>query len=170
MRKLQREDGKIPHEISQGANFVDWFKGYPYPYASADATPLYIIAVNDYVVESGDAAFAKEKWQSLQRAYAFLKSTYDERGLPQNFGFGHGWVEGGPLLPVKTEFYQSGLGAEALRALSNLPRVTGQEEISKTLEKDFEKQRSLVNTTSWIAAQTPLPFSPYTNTKKLHHP
>ncbi len=82
--KFQREDGKIPHEISQGANFVDWFKGYPYPYASADATPLYIIAVNDYVVESGDAAFAKEKWQSLQKAYAFLKSTYDERGLPQN--------------------------------------------------------------------------------------
>src|SRR6266853_5791628 len=118
--KFQREDGKIPHEISQGANFVDWFKGYPYPYASADATPLYIIAVNDYVVESGDAAFAKEKWESLQKAYAFLKSTYDERGLPQNFGVGHGWVEGGPLLPVKTEFYQSGLGAEALRALSNL--------------------------------------------------
>ena len=25
--KFQREDGKIPHEISQGANFVDWFKG-----------------------------------------------------------------------------------------------------------------------------------------------
>src|SRR5882762_1042826 len=38
--KYQREDGKIPHEISQGANFVDWFKGYPYPYAFADATPL----------------------------------------------------------------------------------------------------------------------------------
>jgi glycogen debranching enzyme len=47
--KYQREDGKIPHEISQGASFVNWFKDYPYPYASADATPLYIIAVNDYV-------------------------------------------------------------------------------------------------------------------------
>src|SRR6267378_6157757 len=115
--KFQREDGKIPHEISQGANFVDWFKGYPYPYASADATPLYIIAANDYVVESGDTAFAKEKWESLQKAYAFLKSTYDVRRLPQNVGVGHGWVEGGPLLPVKTEFYQCGLGAEALRAL-----------------------------------------------------
>src|SRR5467141_358635 len=44
--KYQREDGKIPHEISQGANFVQWFKDYPYPYASADATPLYIIAMN----------------------------------------------------------------------------------------------------------------------------
>src|SRR6266481_2223831 len=168
--KYQREDGKIPHEISQGANFVDWFKGYPYPYASADATPLYIIAVNDYVVESGDAAFAKEKWESLQKAYAFLKSTYDERGLPQNFGVGHGWVEGGPLLPVKTEFYQSGLGAEALRALSNLARVTGQEEISKTLEKDFEKQHSLVNASFWIADKKRFAFALDKNDKKLDEP
>src|SRR5437588_12526598 len=29
--KFQREDGKIPHEISQGANFVDWFRDYPIP-------------------------------------------------------------------------------------------------------------------------------------------
>src|SRR2546429_6264573 len=114
-------------------------------YASADATPLYIISVNDYVVKSGDAAFAKEKWESLRKAYEFLKSTYDARGLPQNLGIGHGWVEGGPLLPVKTEYYQSGLGAEALRALANLAQVTGQEEMSKALEKDFEKQRALVN-------------------------
>src|SRR5713101_8432589 len=168
--KYQREDGKIPHEISQGANFVDWFKGYPYPYASADATPLYIIAVNDYVVESGDTAFAKEKWESLQKAYAFLKSTYDEQGFAKNFGVGHGWVEGGPLLPVKTEFYQSGLGAEALRALSNLARVTGQEEMSKTLEKDFEKQRSLVNESFWIADKKRFAFALDKNDKKVDEP
>jgi glycogen debranching enzyme len=168
--KFQREDGKIPHEISQGANFVDWFKGYPYPYASADATPLYIIAVNDYVVESGDAAFAKEQWERLQKAYAFLKSTYDERGLPQNFGFGHGWVEGGPLLPVKTEFYQSGLGAEALRALSNLAQVTGHEEMSKTLEKDFEKQRALVKESFWIAEKKRFAFALDKNNNKVDEP
>lgn len=96
--KYQREDGKIPHEIAQGANFVNWFKDYPYAYASADATPLYIITMNDYVIESGDTAFAQVKWGSLWKAYQFLRSTYDTQGLPQNFGFGHGWVEGGPLL------------------------------------------------------------------------
>jgi glycogen debranching enzyme len=168
--KFQREDGKIPHEISQGATFVDWFKGYPYPYASADATPLYIIAVNDYVVESGDAAFAKEQWERLQKAYAFLKSTYDERGLPQNFGVGHGWVEGGPLLPVKTEFYQSGLGAEALRALSNLAQVTGHEEMSKALEKDFEKQRALVKESFWIADKKRFAFALDKNSKQVDEP
>ena len=116
LNKYQRADGKVPHEISQGANFVPWFTDYPYPYASADATPLYIIAMNDYVVASGDVAFAQQKWDSLWKAYQFLLSTYDAQGLPQNFGIGHGWVEGGPLLPVHTELYQSALGAEALRA------------------------------------------------------
>ena len=157
--KFQREDGKIPHEISQGANFVDWFKGYPYPYASADATPLYIIAANDYVTSSGDAAFAKEQWERLWKAYQFLKSTYDARGLPQNQGVGHGWVEGGPLLPVKTEFYQSGLGAEALRALANLAHAAGRENAAEALQKEFEKQKPLVNDSFWIADKKRLAFA-----------
>src|SRR5882762_4734180 len=157
--KYQREDGKIPHEISQGANFVDWFKGYPYPYASADATPLYIIAMNDYVMQSGDTAFAKEKWKSLWKAYEFLRSTYDEQGFPKNAGIGHGWVEGGPLLPVKTELYQTGLGIESLRALANLAHLTGQEEASKTLSQTFDKQKPLMNAAFWIAEKKRFAFA-----------
>ena len=157
--KFQREDGKIPHEISQGANFVDWFKGYPYPYASADATPLYIIAMNDYVMESGDTAFAKEKWDRLWKAYEFMRSTYDEHGFPKNLGVGHGWVEGGPLLPVKTELYQTGLGIEALRALSNLAHLTGKEDASKDLAKNFGQQRPLMNETFWLADKKRFAFA-----------
>src|SRR5579864_302514 len=157
--KFQREDGKIPHEISQGANFVDWFKGYPYPYASADATPLYIIAMNDYVTASGDTAFAKEKWDSLWKAYEFLRSTYDEHGFAKNAGVGHGWVEGGPLLPVKTELYQTGLGIEALRALSNLAHLTGKEDASKELAKSFAQQKPLMNDTFWLADKKRFAFA-----------
>ncbi|HEX8879798.1 MAG TPA: hypothetical protein VF749_07205, partial [Candidatus Acidoferrum sp.] len=157
--KFQRDDGKIPHEISQGAPFVDWFKGYPYPYASADATPLYIIAMNHYVVESGDTAFAKEKWDSLWKAYEFLRSTYDEHGFAKNLGVGHGWVEGGPLLPVKTELYQTGLGIEALGALSNLAHLAGKEESSGELEKTFAEQRSLANETFWLADKKRFAFA-----------
>ena len=157
--KFQREDGKIPHEISQGANFVDWFKGYPYPYASADATPLYLIAMNDYVVQSGDVAFAKEKWDSLWKAYEFLRSTYDEHGFAQNFNVGHGWVEGGPLLPVKTELYQTGLGIEALRALANLAHLTGKEDASKELEETFQQQKPLMNETFWLADKKRFAFA-----------
>ena len=168
--KFQREDGKIPHEISQGASFVDWFKAYPYPYASADATPLYIIAADDYVTSSGDAAFAKDKWDSLWKGYQFLKSTYDAQGLPQNLGVGHGWVEGGPLLPVKTEFYQSGLGADALRALSRLARFAGRDDVAANLEKEFEKQRALVNEKFWIADKKRFAFALDRNDKPVDEP
>jgi glycogen debranching enzyme len=157
--KYQREDGKLPHEIAQGASFVNWFKDYPYPYASADATPLYIIAMNDYVMQSGDTAFAKEKWESLWKAHEFLRSTYDEHGFAKNLGVGHGWVEGGPLLPVKTELYQTGLGIEALRALANLAHLTGKEDVGKDLEKNYTQQKGLVNETFWIADKKRFAFA-----------
>jgi glycogen debranching enzyme len=170
LSKYQRADGKVPHEISQGASFVPWFTDYPYPYASADATPLYIITMNDYVVSSGDVAFAQQKWDSLWKAYQFLISTYDAQGLPQNFGIGHGWVEGGPLLPVHTELYQSALGAEALRALSNLAHLTGKEDVSKKLGEDFSRQQPLVNKSFWSAEKKRFAFALDTQNQQVDEP
>jgi glycogen debranching enzyme len=157
--KFQRDDGKIPHEISQGASFVDWFKDYPYGYASADATPLYIIATNDYVSRSGDLDFARQKWNTLWKAYQFMRSTYDAQNFPQNFGFGHGWVEGGPLLPVKTEFYQSGLGLEALRALASLAKLAGKDDVSKDLQAAFDRQKPAFNQTFWSLEKKAFAFA-----------
>jgi GH15 family glucan-1,4-alpha-glucosidase len=168
--KYQREDGKMPHEIAQGASFVPWFKDFPYGYASADATPLYIIAMNDYVTESGDVAFAKEKWDSVWKAYQFLRSTYDEQGFPKNFGVGHGWVEGGPLLPIKTEFYQSGLGAEALRALSNLARLTGKDAVATELTQAFQKQVAKLNGAFWLADKQRFAFALGADGKPVDEP
>jgi glycogen debranching enzyme len=147
--KYQREDGKVPHEISQSASLVPWFKDYPYAYVSADATPLFIIAMNDYAAQSGDVDFVRGKWDEVWRAYQFLRSTYDPQGLAQNAGVGHGWVEGGPLLPVKNEFYQAGLSVEALRALSNLAQLLGKEDVSKQLGADFDHGRTALDQAFW---------------------
>jgi len=147
--KFQRDDGKVPHEISQSASLVPWFKDYPYPYVSADATPLFIIAMNDYAVQSGDLAFARDKWDNVWRAYQFLRSTYDAQGFAQNIGIGHGWVEGGPLLPVKNEYYQAGLGVAALRALSNLAQLLGKEDVSKQLAAEFDRANSALDQAYW---------------------
>ena len=170
LSKVQRADGKIPHEIAQGASLVPWFTDYPYAWASADATPLYLITMNDYVTMSGDVAFAKEKWPSIEKAYAFLRSTYDANGLPQNFGVGHGWVEGGPLLPVKTELYQSGLGLEALRALSDLAKFAGDESQSKELAATFDKQKYFLNQTFWIPETKHFAFALDKDNKKIDEP
>jgi glycogen debranching enzyme len=157
--KYQRADGKVPHEISQSASLVHWFKDYPYPYVSADATPLLIIAMNDYAVQSGDLDFAREKWDNVWRAYQFLRSTYDAQGFAQNFGVGHGWVEGGPLLPVKSEYYQAGLAVEALRALSNLARLLGKEDISKQLMSEFEHGKAALDEAFWSPEKKSLAFA-----------
>jgi glycogen debranching enzyme len=165
--KFQREDGKVPHEISQSASLVPWFKDFPYPWASADATPLFIIAVNDYAVQSGDTSFVGEKWDNLWRAYQFLRSTYDSHGLAQNIGVGHGWVEGGPLLPVKNEYYQAGLGVEALHALSNLARLAGKDDVSKQVAAEFEKSRTLLDRAFWSPEAKSYAFALNQNNQRI---
>ena len=149
LAKYQRADGKIPHEIPQSAGLVDWFDEYPYGYAAADATPLFLIAASDYVQHSGDIAFAREKWDNIRRAYQFLNSTLDADGFAQNAGVGHGWVEGGPLVPVRTEIYQASLGIEALRAMGSLARRIGKTENLAEFEQAFERQRSRLNERFW---------------------
>ena len=168
--KYQRGDGKVPHEIAQGASFVPWFKDFPYPYASADATPLFIIAMNDYVSQSGDVGFARDKWDNIWRAYQFLRSTYDAEGFAQNAGVGHGWVEGGPLLPVKNEFYQSGLGVEALEALASLAGVIGKEDVKKDSTAEFEKQKPALDKTFWSPQSKAYAFALDKNNKQVEEP
>lgn len=157
--KFQRDDGKIPHEISQSAGLVDWFKDFPFAYASADATPLYIIAMNDYLLHTGDTAFINEKWPSIVKAYQFLKFTWNSQGFPKNSGIGTGWVEGGPLVPVQTELYQSGLGVEALGALANLARATGQQSPDADLDQLFTQHKSQLNDAFWLADKNRFAFA-----------
>jgi glycogen debranching enzyme len=168
--KFQREDGKIPHEIAQGASFVDWFKGYPYAYASADATPLYIAALDDYVTSSGDLAFAKANWEHVAKAYEFLRSTYDANGFPKNFGVGHGWIEGGPMLPIESEFYHSGLAVAAIRALAHLSQLTGKEAEAKSLTLEFEKEQKQLNEAFWSPEKKFFAFAVDRENKRVDEP
>lgn len=168
--KFQREDGKIPHEIAQGASFVDWFKGYPYAYASADATPLYIAAVDDYVTSSGDVPFAKANWDHIAKAYEFLRSTYDANGFPKNFGVGHGWIEGGPMLPIESEFYHSGLAVAAIRALAHLSLLTGKGAEVKSLTQEFEKEQKQLNEAFWSPEKKFFAFAVDQENKRVDDP
>ncbi len=168
LSKYQRADGKVPHEIAQSASFTDWFKSTPYAYASADATPLFIIAVNDYVTHSGDLGFAQQKWDNLERAYEFLRSTNDAQGLAQNAGVGTGWIEGGPLYPVRTELYQASLGLEATRSLSHVARLLSKEDLAKELEQTFERQKPLLDKTFWSPENKIYAYALDTNGNRLN--
>ncbi len=148
LAKYQGENGRIPHEVPQTVSLVPWFKLYPYGFASADATPLYIIGTLDYVRTSGDLAFARAKWDSLWRAYQWLRSTYGANGLPMNRGIGHGWIEGGPLLPVSSELYQVGIAIQAQQSLADLAGWLHKPE-AESLSQELPALKSRMETAFW---------------------
>ena len=157
--KFQRADGKIEHEVPQTAQLVPWFTDFKYAYAAADSTPLYILAVSDYVTASGDLAFLNHHWDNLWGAYLFLRSTYNGQGVPRNLEVGHGWIEGGPLLPVETELYQSGLAAASLHALAHLALLAGKPGVQKQLESEFIIQKQKINDLFWSTDKNTLVFA-----------
>lgn len=152
LRKYQRADGKIPHEISQSAAYVRWFTDFPYAWAAADATPLYIVACLDYHEQSGDDEFLKTSWDSIKRAYAHAAATdTDNNGLVENTRFGHGWIEGGDLYPPHEEIYQQGVWFAAANAMSKLANEMNDKNLSREAAAKAERTRLATEKTFWLA-------------------
>ncbi|HEV2802398.1 MAG TPA: GH116 family glycosyl hydrolase [Pyrinomonadaceae bacterium] len=152
LKKFQRADGKIPHEISQSATLIPWFTDYEYPWASADATPLYVIAHADYFRASGDLKFLQANWESILRAYRFSEATdTDSNGLVENTKFGHGWVEGSGLYPAHEEIYMQGLWVAASRDLSELAGVLKDARTAARARTNAERTRAATEQTYWLA-------------------
>jgi len=151
LAKQQRADGKIPHEVSQSAAFVPWFTGYPYAWASADATPLFVIAHAAYWQATGDRAFLDASWPGIIKAYEFSRATdRDGNGLIENTNVGHGWVEGGALYPAHEEIYLQGLWIEAQRGLAALAGVRGDSALAAQTQAGAERTRAVVESTFWL--------------------
>jgi glycogen debranching enzyme len=150
LKKFQRADGKIPHEISQSAALIPWFTDYPYPWASADATPLYVIAHADYWRASGDTSFLKANWESILKAYRFTAATdLDDNHLVENTNFGHGWVEGGGLYPPHEEIYMQGLWVEASRSITELGLVMNDEKLVEEARANADAVSEAIEKTYW---------------------
>jgi hypothetical protein len=128
LRRRQRADGKMMHELSQGASYIRWFEEFPYGYYHADTTPLYLIAVRDYVRASGDTALAKDFWPSMKRAYDYCLSTdEDGDGLMDNTKAGLAAVETGTLRrrDVLTDVFLGAAWTEAAAAAAELASIAG---------------------------------------------
>ncbi len=151
LKKFQRADGKIPHEISQSASLLPWFTEYKYPWDSADATPLYVIAHADYWRASGDRKYLSDNWESILKAYRFTEATdTDANGLVENTKFGHGWVEGGDLYPPHEEIYQQGLWIAASRAVAEMAATLNDDELRSRALAAAERTRVATEKTYWL--------------------
>ena len=147
LRKRQRADGKMMHELSQGAGFIRWFEDYPYGYYHADTTPLYIIAIRDYVKASGDEAFAKDFWPSMRQAYDYCVSTdEDGDGLMDNTKAGLAAVETGTLRSrdVLTDVFLGSVWTEAAAAMGDLAAIADASFVP-TAQAAADKARASLN-------------------------
>jgi hypothetical protein len=147
--KRQRNDGKIMHEFSQSADQVDWAT-LPYFYASADATPLMIVAMNDYLQHGGDVDYVRRNWEKVKLAYEYCRShDADRDGLYDNAGSGHGWIESGPLAENFQEIYLAGVWADALEALSRMARQLGDAQLAAQAENQYQAAKQTIDREYW---------------------
>jgi glycogen debranching enzyme len=131
--RRQSPEGQIMHEWAQTADLVDW-KSLPYPFASSDATPLLLMAANDYMKISGDVSFEQRHWDALAKAWNFeISHDSDGDGIYENIA-GSGWVESWiPSMPHQ-EIYLASLDQQASAAFANIARATGHTQLSQDAE------------------------------------
>ncbi len=152
IRKNQRQDGKIMHELSQAAAFIRWFEDYPYGFYHAETTPYYIVSLSDYLNWSGDLEFIKESWASMKKAYQYMLSTdKDGDGLMENTTAGLAALELGAFLKnTKSDIYLAAISVEAHKAFSELASLLGEKSLSLEAKKTYEKALEAVREKFWV--------------------
>lgn len=151
LEKQQRQDGKIPHEISQSAPLVDWFQKYPYAWASSDATPLFLIVWGQLHRAGGDRVLLQKHWPAIEKAWKWTSATdRDGDGLMENTQNGHAWVEGGALYPAHQELYLQGVFLEAARHMTELAREAGHPEVADQARQAIERVEKASERTFWL--------------------
>ena len=137
LMQRQRADGKMMHEYSQTADLVDW-NNFPYEYAAADATPLFLMDMEDYVNTSGDVDFLRSHWDAVEKAWNFERNhDSDGDGIYDN-AQGTGWVESWPSGMPHQEIYLAALDQQASGAMARLSIMMGKADLAQAAQTRAE--------------------------------
>lgn len=167
-QKWQRKDGKMAHELTQAAGYVDWWNDYHYGYIHGDTTPYYIIALYDYVRWSGDVDFARESWGSIKKAYKWCKSTDSNNdGLMDNRKAGLGATEYGEFTGVVTDIYLGAVWVKAIYSMRELAKIVGDKKYVKITTNDFERANASLRRKFWNEEEGFIAFAFNDNGEKV---
>jgi len=152
LARYQRDDGKMPHEISQAAASIPWFEEYPYPYYHADTTPWWMVAVASYWQATADTATIRALWPAYRKAWAWFQANEtDGDGLLENTAAGLAAVEVGELgAGVHQDIYLAAVGTAALGGTAELARVMGDGTMAREAERMAGRARSSIDEAYWI--------------------
>jgi len=149
-QKWQRKDGKMAHELSQAAAYIDWWNDYHYGYIHGDTTPYYIAVMYDYVRKTGDTEFIIKSWQSLKQAFEWCLSTdVNKDGLMDNRRAGLGALEYGALTGIETDIYLASVWVRALHAMQHLAQIVGDNARASEAEERFKKAKRTFDEKFW---------------------
>jgi glycogen debranching enzyme len=152
LAQYQRDDGKIPHEISQAAGRLPWFDGtFPYTYYHADTTPYWIVAVWRYWRASGDNFLLDSLWPAVLQAYSWcLTRDTDDDGIIENGPNNLGAIEIGELgVGIHQDIYLAAVWIEALEAMQEMAMAAGDERLSRQAEQLHLTASRSLNSSYW---------------------
>ena len=155
LARYQRDDGKITHEISQGAAHIDWFEAYPYAYYHADTTPYWMLALHQYWRASGDDGLLEALWPAYRRAFEWcLSAETDGDGIIENTAGGLGAVEVGGLgAAIHQDIYLAGVWVAALEGALAMAERLGDPVVAEQAARIAPVARATLNGAYWRAEE-----------------
>ncbi|MDQ7065167.1 MAG: hypothetical protein Q9P90_13090 [candidate division KSB1 bacterium] len=159
--RYQRDDGKMPHEISQSAGLLDWFGDYPYGYIHGDTTPYFLAAVANYFRHTDDTVFVRRHAEAIRKAYRWCRSTdSDDDGLMENTRAGLGASELGSLREASgVDIFLAAIGVQAWQSTALLAQVLGDADLESDARRWFATGRKQLDRKFWNAEKGHYNFS-----------
>ena len=159
--KYQRADGKIAHEISQGAGKVDWFGAYPYAFYHGDTTPFWILAFGEYWKQTADTATVRALWVNVKKAYEWSrKCDTDSDGLMENTCAGAGALEVGDLQEgIVSDVYLNGVWAASLERFARMAEAMGEPKLAAEARAEHERAIAALDGKLWIPSKGQYAFA-----------
>jgi len=161
------EPGRILHEIRNGELTVLGEKPHSPYYGTTDATPLWLVLMEQYWRVTGDEDFVRKRWDRVLAALNWIDHYGDRDGdgyveyqtkSPQGLGnqcwkdswdgiqFSDGRI---PFLPIATVEIQ-GYVYDAKRRIAGMARALLQDEaLAQRLEREADQLRARVNKDFW---------------------